>query len=83
MILPPDLDPAAIADELMRLKGAALLRDFRGTSARDVLAVAQMAAKLGAFVRGHPEVTEIDVNPVMVYAQGEGAVALDALIVTR
>ncbi len=82
-ILPPDLDPAAIADELMRLKGAALLRDFRGTPARDVLAVAEMAAKLGAFVRAHPEVAEINVNPVMVYAQGEGAVALDALIVTR
>jgi hypothetical protein len=31
----------------------------------------------------HPEVAEIDLNPVVVHAQGEGAVALDALIVTR
>ena len=28
-----------------------------------------------------PELTEIDVNPLMVHAEGEGATALDALIV--
>jgi succinyl-CoA synthetase beta subunit len=27
-------------------------------------------------------IEEIDINPLMVLAQGEGAVALDALIVT-
>ena len=30
---------------------------------------------------GDPRIAEIDVNPVNVYAQGEGALALDALIV--
>jgi acyl-CoA synthetase (NDP forming) len=34
-------------------------------------------------MRAHPEVAEVDLNPVMVYARGEGAVALDALIVAR
>ena len=29
-----------------------------------------------------PEITEIDVNPLMVHAEGEGVTALDALIVT-
>ena len=29
-----------------------------------------------------PEIIEIDLNPVAVRAQGDGAVALDALIVT-
>jgi acyl-CoA synthetase (NDP forming) len=61
----------------------ALLKAFRGAPARDVGAVAEMAVKLAAFMRAHPEVAEVDINPVMVYAQGEGAVALDALIVAR
>ncbi len=30
----------------------------------------------------HPEIVEIDVNPLVVHPRGEGATALDALIVT-
>jgi acyl-CoA synthetase (NDP forming) len=82
-VLPPDLDADAIAGELLKLKGAALLGAFRGQKARDVAAVADMAARLGAFVLAHPEIAEIDINPVVVHAAGEGAVALDALIVAR
>jgi acyl-CoA synthetase (NDP forming) len=82
-VLPADLEPAAIVEELLRLKGARLLARFRGAPARDVAAAADIAAKLGAFILAHPEIAEIDINPVVVYAQDEGAVALDALIVTR
>ena len=83
IVLPPDLGEDAVADALRKLKGAALLGAFRGQKARDVGAAAALAAKLGAFVQAHPEIAEIDVNPVVVYAVGEGAVALDALIVVR
>ncbi|HEY8579859.1 MAG TPA: acetate--CoA ligase family protein, partial [Beijerinckiaceae bacterium] len=81
--LAPDLPAEAIAQELRRLKGAALLGAFRGQPERDVDAAAEIAARLGAFVMAHPEIAEIDVNPVVVFAKGEGAVALDALIVAR
>ncbi len=82
-VLAPDLDAAAIADEIMKLKGAALLRPFRGAPARDVKAAAAIAETLAAFIVAHPEVAEIDINPVMVGADGQGALALDALMVTR
>ena len=52
-------------------------------SPRDAVGARRAGSALAAFVRAHPEVAEVDVNPVMVYAQGEGAIALDALIVTR
>lgn len=79
-VVPALLDPDAIVDELCRLKGAPLLRGYRGVAAADLRAVAAVAARLGWFVSRHPEIAEVDINPLVAYP--EGAVALDALIVT-
>ena len=40
-VLPPDLDTTEIEAELLKLKGAALLKEFRGAPARDVAAGSQ------------------------------------------
>ncbi|HEY6258058.1 MAG TPA: acetate--CoA ligase family protein, partial [Xanthobacteraceae bacterium] len=82
-VLPPDLMPAAIVGELGRLKAAALLTGFRGAPALDLGAVADIASRLGRFAAAHPEIAEIEINPLVVYPQPEGAVAVDALIVAR
>jgi acyl-CoA synthetase (NDP forming) len=82
-VLPPDLEPAAIAGELRKLKAAALLTGFRGAPALDLGAVAGIASRLGRFAAAHPEIAEMDVNPLVVYPEREGAIAVDALIVTR
>jgi acyl-CoA synthetase (NDP forming) len=79
-LLPPDLDEAAILAELDQLKSAALLRGFRGAPALDVQAVAALVARIGALLLGEPRIREIDLNPVIVYPHGQGAVALDALM---
>jgi acyl-CoA synthetase (NDP forming) len=82
-VLPADLAEDAIIEEILQLRGAKLLRGFRGAPSADVQAVADIAVKLGAFVTRHPEIAEVDLNPVVVYPEGKGAIALDALIVTR
>jgi acyl-CoA synthetase (NDP forming) len=82
-VMPAWLAPSAIADELRKLKGAVLLTGYRGKPALDIDAAAEIAAKLGQFVSAHPEVAEIDINPLVVYPKGEGAIAVDALIVAR
>jgi acyl-CoA synthetase (NDP forming) len=82
-VVPADLDAADISEEFRKLRGAAILDGFRGAPPLDVAAAAEIAAKLGALIRAHPEIAEIDINPVVVYARGKGAIALDALIVTR
>ncbi len=82
-LLPPDLGPEAIAAELHKLKAARLFGPFRGAPARDVKATATIVARLGTFVLAHPEIAEIDINPLMVFADGDGVLALDALIVVR
>jgi acetate---CoA ligase (ADP-forming) len=82
-LLPPELSVEAIIDELHTLKSGVLLRGFRGSPALDVRAAAEIVHALGALVRSHPAIQEIDINPVVVYPEGMGAVALDALIVSN
>ena len=80
-LMPAGADAREIVGELGKLKGAALLGGLRGAKPRDVAALAAIAEKIGALMLANPEIVEIDVNPVNVYAEGEGALALDALIV--
>jgi acyl-CoA synthetase (NDP forming) len=80
-LLPPDLDESEIAAEIAKLKGAKLFAGLRGAPPRDTAALAGIVARVGALMRARPEIREIDLNPVAVFAQGEGAMALDALIV--
>src|SRR5207248_9353178 len=82
-VLPGTLAPAAIVGELRRLKGAALLTGFRGAPALDLESVVDIASRLGRLAAAHPEVAEIEVNPLIVYPQQEGAIAVDALITVR
>ncbi len=80
-VLPIGLPADEIADEIGKLKGAALLRGIRGAAARDTAALAETVERIGALMAARPQISEIDLNPVMVYGAGEGVLALDALIV--
>jgi acyl-CoA synthetase (NDP forming) len=79
-LIPANLPPQEIALELNKLKSAALLHGFRGEPAVDVDAAARVVAQVGKLIQSDPRIREIDVNPVVVYPEGEGAVALDGLI---
>lgn len=81
-LLPADISHARAVERILGLRGAKMLGEFRGRPARDVNAVADVVVKVGAAMRAGLAIEEIDINPLMVLAQGEGAVALDALIVT-
>ncbi|WP_390550372.1 acetate--CoA ligase family protein [Qipengyuania sp. MTN3-11] len=79
-LIPHDLPTDEIAAELRSLKQGALLDGYRGSPALDVKAVAELIARLGEVLSGTPSIREIDLNPVVVFAEGQGVVALDALI---
>jgi acyl-CoA synthetase (NDP forming) len=82
-LIPADLGEAGIIAELQKLKAAKLLNGFRGMPPVDLEAVAKVVMAVGQLMRTVPEITEIDVNPLMAYAKGQGVTALDALIVTK
>ena len=80
-LIPARASPARIEAALRSLRAARLLGPFRGAPARDVAAVARTLATLGALMLASPRLAEIEINPLMVYGEGEGVLALDALLV--
>jgi len=72
-----------IKEELLSLKTAKLLTGFRGKPPADIDAVTRTAALIGRLMMTRPDITEIDINPLIVHAEGDGVTALDALIVTE
>jgi len=76
----PDLDQAAVHAGLLELKQAAILKGYRGAPALDVAALAGLIVQIGRIMAGNPGIREIDLNPVIIHPEGEGVVALDALM---
>jgi acetate---CoA ligase (ADP-forming) len=73
---------AASAERLLRsLRAAAVLDGVRGRPAVDVAAAARAVVALGDAMAAHPEIAELEVNPLLVTPQG--AVALDARVALR
>jgi succinyl-CoA synthetase beta subunit len=81
-LIAPEASEEDILAELDKLKTSKLLHGFRNFPPADVRAAARAAQAIGRLMLTQPEIDEIDVNPLMVHPRGEGATALDALIVT-
>lgn len=72
--------PDQVVAKLTELKGAALLRGYRGTPAVDLDVLANQIARISEFVADAEDlVAELDVNPI--FARGDGAIAVDAVII--
>jgi len=80
LLLPP-FSAQDVLDALASLRIAPLLSGVRGEPALDVGAFALMAVHLGDAMLGFGgHVASIDLNPVMLFEQGKGALAVDALV---
>lgn len=77
----PDMTQAQVVAELSKLKGARLLSGLRGSAPVDVAAVAQALRQLAGLMLANPQISEVDVNPLIALPEGEGVMALDALFV--
>jgi len=61
------------------IKGRPILEGVRGQPAADIKALQSAILKVSKFVEAHPEVQELDLNPMFAYP--DGAIAVDARIV--
>jgi acetyl-CoA synthetase len=79
-LLPP-FTPAAIEQALGELTIGRLLGGYRGRPQADVAALVDTALACTRYAEAQVDrLVELDLNPVIVRAHGQGAVAVDALI---
>lgn len=61
------------------IKGYRLLTGYRGQEPVDIAFLGKLLVKVSGFIEAHPEINELDLNPVLAYE--DGAVVVDARIV--
>jgi acetyltransferase len=80
LALPP-LDPVLAEDALSRTRVDRLLRGYRDREPADRAAVCDVLVRLSQLIADVGELAELDINPLLVDA--DGVLALDARIVVR
>ncbi len=55
-----------------------MLHGFRGSARLDQAALVQIICRLAQLAIDHPEILEIEINPLILYPEGQGALALDS-----
>jgi len=73
------LVPRDAREMIREIKGYPLLEGYRGQEPVDVAKLEELMLKVSAFVEQHPDVDEIDLNPIFAYS--DGAVAVDARVI--
>ena len=69
------------ADEMLdEIKGARILKGFRNIPASDTDAVRDVLLRISQLCSDFPQIKEMDINPLMVFEKGKGALAVDVRI---
>jgi acetyl coenzyme A synthetase (ADP forming)-like protein len=70
------------ADEMIReIRSYPLLEGVRGEQPADHEAMVDALLRISQLVTDFPEIVELDINPLMVFEQGRGAMAIDMRLV--
>jgi acetate---CoA ligase (ADP-forming) len=70
------------AEEMLReIRAHALLDGVRGQPPADKEAIIDTLLRIGQLVQDFPEVVELDINPLIVYPAGQGAISIDMRLV--
>jgi acetyltransferase len=62
------------------LKTYPLLTGYRGGPSHDVDSLKEIIRRVGVLVEDIPEILELDLNPVIVHPEGEGASVVDSRV---
>ena len=68
-------------EQVEAIRSFAILRGVRGQAPADLESILDTILRMSQLVVDFPEVVEMDINPLVVYDQGQGALVLDARII--
>jgi len=66
-----------------QIRAFKVLDGFRGSPPSDVPAIVDTLLRLSAMVCNHPQIAELDINPLIVHARGQGCSVADSRMVLR
>jgi acetyltransferase len=72
-----------IDDMLASTIAGKLLAGYRGAAKGDIAAVKGVIARLSQLALDLPEIAEVEINPLIVYPEGQGALALDSRAILK
>lgn len=70
-------------DMIREIRSYPLLQGVRGAKKRDIDAIADAILRVSQLVTDNPDIVELDINPLLVQTEGEGALAVDARIAIK
>jgi len=66
------------------IKAYTILQGVRGEEPYDVDAIKDCILRLSQMLTLHPEIAELDINPLIVYPKGQGCIVADSrILLTR
>ena len=77
------IDRRQAREMLSEIRAYPLLRGVRGEPPSDSNAIVDAILRLSQLVTDFPEIVEIDINPLMVFEQGKGALGIDMRLILR
>ena len=77
------IDRRQAREMLSEIRGFPLLRGVRGEPPSDMDAIVDVLLRLSQLVTDFPEIVEIDINPLMVFEQGKGALGIDMRLILK
>lgn len=70
-----------VAEQIRSIRTFPLLRGVRGEPPADIAAIEDVVLRISQLVTDFPEIVEMDINPLVVHNEGEGAIVVDARII--
>lgn len=67
----------AVQEQVREIRSFPLLSGVRGELPADIAAAEEVVLRVSQLVTDFPEIVEMDINPLVIHNQGEGAIVLD------